>query len=200
MTPFEITYPPGATPLDPDEIAGLIPDYITTQAELNELEQKNIQEAVVWAQNRRSSDVLNLGFINELHRRMFGQVWKWAGKARTSGKNIGIEWSQIATQLAQLLADTKYWIEHESFPTDEIAARFHHRLVQIHAFANGNGRHARLMTDLLLGELGHAPFSWGMRTSKSPIETAGVRRQEYIAALQAADRNDYSLLLKFVKS
>jgi fido (protein-threonine AMPylation protein) len=108
MTKLIITYPPGATPLDPDELAELNPDYITTQSELNELEQKNIQQAFLWLQKRRAIDPLNLDFSYELHKQMFSQVWKWAGRTRTSGKNIGIDWHQISTQLAQLLANTKY--------------------------------------------------------------------------------------------
>ncbi len=195
-----ITSPSGATPLDPDELAGLIPDYITTQGELNELEQKNIQEAVIWARSRRSTPVLDNAFVFGLHKRMFNQVWKWAGRARTSGKNIGIDWKLIATQVAQLLGDTQYQLDHKTFEIDEIAARFHHRLVQIHAFPNGNGRHARLMTDLFLETRDQAPFTWGMRTAQTPIEAEGARRQEYIRALRAADKNDFALLLAFVRT
>ena len=127
MTSFKINYPPGATPLEPDEIAGLIPAYITTQGELNELEQKNIQEAVIWARNRRSVKVLELEFVNILHKKMFDQVWKWAGRTRTSGKKIGIDWTQISTQLTLLLRDTRYWLDHGTYPVDEITVRFHHR-------------------------------------------------------------------------
>ena len=131
---------------------------------------------------------------------MFNQVWKWAGRARTSGKNIGIDWKLIATQVAQLLGDTQYQLDHKTFEIDEIAARFHHRLVQIHAFPNGNGRHARLMTDLFLETRDQAPFTWGMRTAQTPIEAEGARRQEYIRALRAADKNDFALLLAFVRT
>ena len=200
MTKLEISYPSGATPLDPDEREGLIPDYITTQGELNELEQKNIQQANLWVKKRRPVEPLDPGFAYELHKQMFNQVWKWAGRTRTSGKNIGIDWHQISTQVAQLLADTKYWLEHKTFPVDEVAARFHHRLVQIHAFPNGNGRHARLLTDLVLETNGQEPFSWGMKMGQTPMETEGKRRQEYIAALRAADKNDYKPLMVFVRS
>jgi Fic-DOC domain mobile mystery protein B len=200
MTAFEITHPPGATPLDPDERVGLIPDYISTQGELNKLEQKNIQDAEVWIRRRAPREVLNPGFIHELHRRMFGEVWKWAGNARTTEKTIGIDPAQIANQLAHLLADAKYWIENRTYPFDEIAIRFHHRLVQIHVFPNGNGRHARLITDLLLESHDHARFSWGLRSTPTPIEAEGERRTEYVAALRKADQNDFGALAAFVRS
>lgn len=200
MTQLQITYPPGATPLDPDELAGLIPDYITTQGELNELGQKNIEQAVIWLRRRRPSDPLDLGFIYELHKQMFNQVWKWAGKTRTSEKNIGINWHQISTQVAELSANTKYLLEHKRYSLDEIAARFHHRLVQIHLFSNGNGRHARLITDLLIESNGSTAFTWGKGKGSAHMETEGPRRDEYIAALKEADQNSFELLLAFVRS
>lgn len=200
MSPLELHYPSGATPLDPDELEDLIPDYITTRGELNELEHQNIQDAMLWLRSRKTLDVTEPGFAYELHRQMFGQVWKWAGRARKTEKNIGIDWTQIATQTAQLLADTRFWISNQSFGMDEIAARFHHRLVQIHIFPNGNGRHARLMTDLLLELNGSKRFTWGERTSQSRLEVEGARRQEYILALRHADKNDYIALMAFVRS
>lgn len=200
MTGFEIHYPPGATPLTSDGREGLILVYISTHGELNELEHKNIQDAILWAHKRRFADILTATFTFELHKRMFGQVWKWAGKTRRSGKNIGVDWPQISSQLALLLNDTQYWHNQETFGADEIAARFHHRLVQIHAFPSGNGRHARLMTDLLLESTGCEAFSWGAKTDLAPLETVGDRRQKYISALRAADKNQYDSLLSFVRS
>lgn len=197
---LELKYPPGATPLEPDELDGLIPTYVTTRGELNELEHKNIQEALRWIRGRRSFEVIDPRFVHELHRRMFNQVWQWAGKTRNSGKNIGVDWHQIATQTGQLLGDIRYWIDNKTFSIDEIGARFHHRLVQIHIFPNGNGRHARLITDLLLESLGQKSFTWGARTSTDPLEIAGTRREEYILALRAADESDYTALKAFVRS
>lgn len=183
-----------------DEREGLIPDYITTHGELNELEQDNIQSAILWAQKKKSGDILDTGFVYELHRQMFNKVWRWAGKSRVSGKNIGVDWHLISTQLGQLLTDASYWIENQTYSWDDIAARFHHRLVQIHAFPNGNGRHARLMTDLLLETNGQTPFSWGIKLGSTPLEVESDKRREYIAALKAADQHKYDLLLKFVRS
>jgi Fic-DOC domain mobile mystery protein B len=197
---FEIHYPPGATPLEPEELEGLIPRYITTHGELNELEHQNIQQAFLWVRKKQAVAVTDINFLYELHRQMFHQVWKWAGCARKTGKNIGIDWQQISTQTAQLLGDTKYWLANNTFPLDEIAVRFHHRLVQIHIFPNGNGRHARLMTDLLLELGGQPPFSWGEKAGPTPIEVEGTRRHDYIAALRAADKNDYACLIAFVRS
>ena len=197
---LELQYPSGATPLEAEELEGLIPTYITTRNELNELEHKNIQEAIRWIRGINSLNVIDSGFVHKLHQQMFNQVWKWAGKIRTSGKNIGVDWSQIVTQTGQLLRDTQYWIDHKTYSVDEIGARFHHRLVQIHIFPNGNGRHARLMTDLLLESLGHQSFSWGATTCNDPLETESKRREEYIQALRAADKNDYASLNAFVRS
>lgn len=200
MSPFPIDYPPGATPLDPNEVDGLIPDYITTQAELNALERENILEAIDWAHGRRQPDLLNPTFALDLHRRMFSRVWRWAGKQRTSNKNLGVFKENIPTELANLFADTKYWIENKTYGWDEIGARFHHRLVSIHAFVNGNGRHARILTDILLSSNGQEPFSWGMKTTEGAFEVEGALRQRYISALQAADQGTYEGLLHFVRS
>ena len=200
MSKFNPIYPPGATPLDPNEIADLIPDYITTQGELNILEQQNIIEGMNWADRQKKLDVLNITFSYELHRQMFNQVWKWAGKPRTTDKNIGFHWQQIPTQLNNLFANTRYWIENKTYKWDELAIRFHHRLVFIHAFPNGNGRHARLMTDILLKLNNQKPFTWGANMGSSPIEVEGKTRKAYISALKKADQNNFVDLIKFAKS
>jgi Fic-DOC domain mobile mystery protein B len=200
VSPFPIDYPPDATPLDPNEVEGLIPDYITTQAELNALERENIIEATNWAESRRHSEILTATFALDVHKRMLNRVWKWAGKPRTSNKNLGVFKENISSELANLFADTKYWIEHNTYGWDEIGARFHHRLVSIHAFVNGNGRHARIMTNILLSSNGQEPFSWGMRTLAGALEVEGALRDEYISALKKADESDYARLLRFVRS
>ena len=127
---------------------------------------------------------------------MYGHVWRWAGQYRSSGKNIGVDAYRIPTDLRQLLHDCRYWIEHGTYDADEIAARFHHRLVQIHPYPNGNGRHARLATDLLLRSMGYEPFSWG----GGDLLDQGEIRARYITALQAADKHDIAPLLAFVRS
>jgi len=149
-----------STPLSPEEQEGLIPSYITLRAELNEAEQSNILEAEEWAFNRKR-DVLSERFLNDLHKRMFGHVWKWAGQYRRIRKNIGIDTYKIPMELRNLLDDVRFWIENGTYEPDEIAARFHHRLVWIHMFPNGNGRHARTAADLLLVALGQPRFTWG---------------------------------------
>lgn len=184
-----------STPLDVDERDGLILSYITLRGELNEAEQANILMCEEWAFSR-CRDVLGQKFLNNLHKRMFGNVWKWAGVFRTSGKNIGVEAYRIAHDLQLLIDDCRYWIEHNTYSPDEIATRFHHRLVYIHCYANGNGRHARMAADLLLVSMCQERFSWG---SMSLVD-AGQTRARYIRALHAADRNDYTLLLHFVRT
>jgi len=187
--------PDNATPLTPDERRELIPAHIAYRSELNEAEQENIARAQDWALSRKR-DPLNEKFIKELHKRMLGEVWKWAGKFRKSERNLGIPFYEIPTALRQLLDDAKTWIEYKSYPPDEIAVRFHHRLVAIHPFPNGNGRHARLMADLLVMRLGQERFSWG----RESLRDAGSMRKRYIAALQAADGHDSRPLLAFARS
>lgn len=186
----------GATPLDPDESEGLIPTHVTTREQLNRLEQENIIEAMHWLEAARPKDILDETFIRKLHHRMFGQVWKWAGQFRTSDKNIGIARERIGVELRELCEDAKAQIAHASYPPDEIACRFHHRLVCIHPFPNGNGRHARLLTDLLLEKLLHRPrFSWGGMNGIP----AGSTRAGYLDALRAADKGDFRRLAEFVR-
>ncbi len=184
-----------ATPLAPEEREGLIPSYITLRRELNEAEQANILESEQWAFARRR-DVLSEDFLKSLHKRMFGRVWRWAGQFRRTERNIGVDPMHIAIKLRELLDDCHFWIAHATYPPDEIAARFHHRLVLIHPFANGNGRHGRLATDLLLVALGQPRFSWG----SANLVDANEARKAYVKALRAADNRDISLLLEFVRS
>jgi Fic-DOC domain mobile mystery protein B len=184
-----------ATPLAPDERRQLIPTYITTRAQLNEAEQIGISEADAWAFTRKR-DLLNEKFLLNLHKRMFGKVWTWAGTLRTSERNIGVAAYRISTELRTALDDVRYWTEHQTYTPDEIAVRFHHRLVWVHPFPNGNGRHARLAADLLAVALGRPRFSWG-RTSL--VEAASTRTQ-YVAALRAADGHDIEPLMNFARS
>jgi Fic-DOC domain mobile mystery protein B len=188
--------PDGATPLDVDEIEGLRFTHITTRGELDQLEQANIVEGLQWLKKKRNADILSEGFVRDLHKRLFEQVWKWAGTFRQTEKNIGVDPLQIAIQLRQLLDDTRYWIEHETFPPTELAVRFHHKLVLIHLFPNGNGRHARIMADAILTKLMDAPaIDW---SGGYKLEDMSERRDQYIAALRVADTHNFSKLLEFV--
>jgi Fic-DOC domain mobile mystery protein B len=190
-------YPEGATPIDEDEKEGLLIPHISTREELNEWEQRNITDAYSWLDRTRRKDYLSEEFIRKLHEEMFGKVWAWAGDYRQTDKNIGVDWAQIPIHFRQLLDDVRYWIDHETYSPDEIATRFHHRLVLIHLFPNGNGRHARVMTDVLLEKaLDQEPFSWG---SGNLIEEGDVRAT-YIQALRSADAHDYEPLLNLVRS
>ena len=179
---MKFEYPAGATPIDPDDAAGLIPAHITLQRELNEFEESNILEATQWVFTRRRGDPLEDAFVYGVHKRMFDQTWKWAGKPRRSEKNIGVLWTEIPARLRQMLGDVRAQIEHRSYSPAEIAARYHHRLVAIHIFPNGNGRHARLMADLLLTDLVGKGFEWG----RGLLVAVGDVRARYIAALRAA--------------
>lgn len=191
---FEVPY--GATPLDPNELEGLIP-WLSTQAELNEFEALNIFDGLDWAErsHRMRSGLLETGALELLHKRMFDRTWRWAGKYRTTQKSIGVESYRISSELHGLRENTKLWIQQETYSPDEIGARFHHRLVWIHPFANGNGRHARLATDLLLRRQRWDSFTWGSRDLGPMSEV----RQNYIQALRAADAHDFGPLLAFVR-
>ena len=189
-------YAPGATPIDLDEAKGLIPAHVTLQRELNEYEEANILEATEWLFARRRGDPLDERFIHAVHKRMFNRTWKWAGKARRTDKNIGVTWVEIPMRLRQMLGDVRSQIEHQAYPSFEIAARYHHRLVAVHVFPNGNGRHARLMADLLLTELASRRFEWG----RGSLIDANELRARYIAALRAADAGDCRPLLAFLEN
>lgn len=183
------------TPLTAEEREQLIPSYITLRHELNEAEQVNIGQALRWGMSRKR-DVLDQDFLSELHRRMFGDVWRWARHYRTTARNIGVDAYRIAMDMRQLVDDGRYWVEHETYPSDEIAVRFSHRLVVIHPFPNGNGRLSRLVGDLLARQLGQSIFTWG----RTGLIDAGETRARYVAALRAADSHDIGPLLAFARS
>ncbi|MEV6415433.1 mobile mystery protein B [Kribbella sp. NPDC051718] len=187
----------GQTPVDADDAQYLTPEYsdLRTRGELNDAEASNIVDALLWLddQGPAPEDLLHQGFLRELHRRMFGDVWSWAGQLRQRDTTIGIAPSQIQEQLQALLGDVLFWVEQETYGQSEISIRFHHRLVFVHPFVNGNGHHARLAAGVLaetLG-LGSSHLSWGAHSGQ-PVAEA---RLQYLSALRAADRGDYTLLL-----
>jgi Fic-DOC domain mobile mystery protein B len=189
----------GQTPLDEDEKEGLRIPTIATRGELDEFEQQNIEQAIQWTLGRsfRPEMVFTEDFVRKLHKRMFSDVWAWAGTFRSTNKNIGVDKWQIATALKSLLDDLRYWHEHDTYPPDEIALRFKHRLVSIHCFANGNGRHSRLMADIIIEKIYQRPvFTWGVAS----VSGEGDVRTSYLRALKAADNGNYSLLLAFARS
>ncbi len=197
VTPFQDAA--GSTPLDADEAAALVPTHVTTQADLNAWEQHNILQGREWAQRptQTKRELLDEGFIRELHRRMFCDTWKWAGKFRSTDKNIGIGWEHIAVQLRNLLDNTRYQRDHTECSPHDLAIRFHHRLVWIHPFPNGNGRVSRLMADLLAARLGRDAFSWG---GGADLELVSKVRDEYLQALRRADAGSFESLVAFARS
>jgi Fic-DOC domain mobile mystery protein B len=188
--------PAGATPLDGEELEGLLPTHLVDRSQLNEWEQRNIESALLWLSRQRRPSPVQEAWLRRLHREMFGKSWRWAGQYRTSDKSNGADWRQIRMQVPALLADIAYQVEHRVASVDEIAVRFHHRLVSIHPFPNGNGRHARLIADVLIEQLGAPRFSWG---GSSPLVEASALRRQYIAALQQADRGQLDDLLTFAR-
>ena len=188
--------PYGATPITPADLQGLRVKHITLRGQLDELEQANIQNGLLWLKKQRSADLLSPEFVCKLHKKLFGEVWQWAGCFRKAGTNIGSEPYYIAIELRDLFDDARYWIENQTFEPKEIAVRFHHRLVKIHPFPNGNGRHARIMADAILThKLGQPEIDWA---GGQDLQRSGDRRKLYIKALRAADRGDFGALLAFV--
>ncbi|HEU5281591.1 MAG TPA: mobile mystery protein B [Gammaproteobacteria bacterium] len=198
---MKFEYVIGATPLDADEAADLIPSHITTQNELNEWEAENILNAERWLYAKKNhGDFLTLEFVKKLHEKMFSNTWKWAGVFRGSEKSIGVAPYYISTELKNLLEDIRVQLlamdDIDSVVIDEMACRFHHRLVLIHPFPNGNGRHSRLMTDFLLVQAGRPRFTW----SNKKLNLSGSVRDQYLRALRKADQHDMSELMVFVRS
>lgn len=185
-----------STPLTPEEKDGLKLKWITLRSELNEAEARNIAEAQIWLAMNKNKDVLSDSFLRNLHKKMFGNVWKWAGKYRETERNIGVAHYQIPLKLMQLFDDVKFWISNNTYSNHEIAVRLHHRLVQIHPFPNGNGRVSRLMADLASFQLEGKALYWG---DVNLVNVSEIRTK-YIAALRKADTGDYSDLLNFTKS
>ena len=196
---LEFDYNDGQTPLYEEEKEGLKIKSITTQGELDEFEQLNIEKAVEWTIHTKFKleKILTEKFVRDLHQKMYGDVWKWAGEFRKTEKNIGIPWTQIGIELKNLLDDTKYWIENKTFPPEEIAIRFKHRIVSIHCFPNGNGRHSRMMADIIMESIfGNEIFSW----HQSNMVKANETRNQYIKALKEADNGNFKQLIEFAKN
>ncbi|WP_417197709.1 mobile mystery protein B [Bizionia sp.] len=196
---LEFDYKVGQTPLDEVEKEGLKIKSITTQGELDEFEQLNIEKAVEWTIHTKlkPEKILTEKFVKDLHKKMYGDVWKWAGEFRMTEKNIGISWTQIGIELKNLLDDTKYWIEHKTFPPEEIAIRFKHLIVSIHCFPNGNGRHSRMMADIIMESIfGNDIFTWHQSNTVKASET----RNKYIKSLREADNGNFTSLIEFAKN
>jgi Fic-DOC domain mobile mystery protein B len=196
---LDVDYGDGQTPLDEDEKEGLLIPTIATREELDEFEQQNIEQAILWTLRRsfKPEGILTEDFIRSVHKRMYGNVWAWAGEFRKTNKNIGVDKWQIPTELRHLLNDATYWIENKTYPPDEIAIRFKHRIVAIHCFSNGNGRHSRLMADILAENVFKQPvFTWGAAN----LVKGGDARAVYLTAIRAADAGNIVPLMTFARS
>jgi len=196
---LDLKYIYGQTPLSEEEKEGLLIKSVTTRGELDELEQLNMEKAIEWTLNNKftRAKILSEDFIKAVHKKMLGDVWEWAGKFRRSEKNIGADWRNIGIELRKLLDDTKFWIDNNTYPPDEIAVRFKHRLVNIHCFPNGNGRHARIMADIIIESIfGKEVFTWNNSNLVKPDNA----RKEYLDSIKKADNGIIELLLEFARS
>lgn len=196
---LDLIYIDGQTPLDEEEKEGLLISTIATRAELDEFEQQNIEEAIKWTLGRKFklNNLFTENFIKDVHKRMYKDVWLWAGNFRKTNKNIGVDRWRVAVELKNLLEDIRFWIDNNTFPADEIAIRFKHRVVSIHCFSNGNGRHSRLMADIIIEKIFNKPvFTWGAGNLSKENEN----RKQYLNALKLADQGNYLALLLFARS
>lgn len=196
---LEFVYEDGQTPLSEEEKEGILIKSITTHGELDEHEQLNIEEAIAWTMSLKlkKDRILTEDFIKTLHKKMLGKVWRWAGEFRRSEKNIGVKWINIGIDLRTLLGDTDYWIENKTYPADEIAIRFKHRLVNIHCFPNGNGRHSRIMADIIIESIfGKDIFTW----NHSNMVQANETRAEYISSIREGDKGNIQPLINFART
>jgi len=195
---LDLDYAGGQTPLEEDEKEGLLITTITTRGELDEFEQLGVEKAIEWTRRRRIAlqDILTEDFVRELHKRMFADIWKWAGHFRTSNKNLGVDKNEIRAELRKVLDDCRYWVSHKVFIEDEIAVRFSHRLVAIHPFVNGNGRHSRLIADIMISHgFDRRHFTWGSVS----LTAKGLARSRYLSALREADQSNYQPLIEFAR-
>jgi len=196
---LDLIYNDGQTPLDEDEKEGLLIKSIATRGELDEFEQQNIEDAIQWSLTRKfkSEQILSETFILALHKRMYKNVWRWAGEYRKTNKNIGVDKLEIPVALRSLIDDASYWLEHNVYEPDEFALRFKHRLVSIHCFPNGNGRHSRMIADIIIEKIYQLPvFSWGSKSLADENDS----RKNYLIAIRKADKGDLELLLKFARA
>lgn len=196
---IDFEYISGQTPLDEDEKEGLLIESISSRGELDEFEQLNIEKAIEWSISSKFVEkiILTEGFVKTLHKQMFSEVWSWAGQFRKSNKNIGVDWTIIGIELKKLLDDAEFWIKNSSYNPDEIAIRFKHRLVKIHCFPNGNGRHSRMMADIIIESIFEKDvFDWRY----SSMVRADATREEYISAIKKADGGNIEPLLDFARN
>jgi Fic-DOC domain mobile mystery protein B len=196
---LDLIYNDGQTPLDEDEKEGLLIKSIATRGELDEFEQQNIEDAIQWSLTRKfkSEQILSETFILALHKRMYKNVWRWAGEYRKTNKNIGVDKLEIPVALRSLIDDASYWLENNVYEPDEFALRFKHKLVSIHCFPNGNGRHSRMIADIIIEKIYQLPvFAWGSKSLADENDS----RKKYLIAIRKADKGDLELLLKFARA
>ena len=196
---LEPEYQDCQTPLEEDEKEGLLIKSITTHGELDEHEQLNIEKAIEWTLQAKfkTEHILTEEFIKKLHKKMLDEVWAWAGEFRKSGRNIGVDWIKIGTELKYLLDDTKFWIKNKTYSPDETSIRFKHRLVNIHCFPNGNGRHSRIMADIIIESIFEKEvFTWNNSHMAKPDET----RKKYISAIREGDQGNIEPLIEFARN
>ena len=196
---LNLTYNDGQTSIDEDEKEGLLIKSIATRGELDEFEQQNIEDAIQWSLTRKfkTEQILSESFIQQLHIKMYSSVWKWAGEYRKTNKNIGVDKLEIPVALRSLIDDASHWLQNNVYEPDEFAIRFKHRLVSIHCFPNGNGRHSRMIADIIIEKIYQLPiFTWGGASLSVNMDI----RTQYLKAIRKADKGNFDSLLKFARS
>ncbi len=185
--------PEDSTPIN--DLSGLIPSGITVKSALDEWEAENILKAYNRYLKTSRKRAISPGLITAVHKEMFGLTWKWAGSFRKENLNLGVEWFAIPVEIKKLCDDIAFWEKSKNVNILEQSVRIHHRLVRIHPFLNGNGRHARMIADIFLSGRGKKLPLW---PDKDMVETTDIRKR-YIHCLKEADNGDYAGLLEFTE-
>lgn len=195
----------GETPLPHDELSALLPEAAVvlgaaaTRADVYDLEQAlqaHLEDEIMLAAIDGSlplDELLTDHFVRDLHSRLYGPVWEWAGKLRRLELNIGVAPERIAVELRESLETIAYRWEHtEDWSAHELGIAVHAELVRIHPFVDGNGRATRFLADLV--------FAAAQDPTVSRYDW-DLNKPAYIELLRAYDRHrDVSELAAFVKN
>lgn len=167
---------------DPDKHDNIL--GITDLDLLYENEALGIIRAQQYILDLDANFVFDSRLILDLHHIVFGNLYLWAGKWRNVVTNIGIDVGKIPYAIAEY-ADHVNYMKNAAMDREGLVNCLfytHHRYTQIHPFNNGNGRTARLITDLVANMNGYQNIQLYVRD-------AGAERENYKAALKAADQH-----------
>lgn len=201
MIKKDSTKPKGATSFKETKF-GIIP-----RSKLVKLEAEGVARGLKFIKALSKKDLLiSSELILAIHKKSFGWIFpKWAGKFR----QIEVEVSgysppnfyEMPALMKQFCGDLDERLKHIPSKTEvdnylkeiiSLIAWAQHRFVWIHPFNDYNGRTARLLTNLIFLKLGLPLLEIKVESKKD--------RENYIKAMQLADKNDYFLLEEIISS